>query len=191
MGIRNGRGNLSPSTNPVGEVFVAVATVGGNIGYGAASVKLSPRTGGGSLPQEVSHPVERLGAEVMLDPFGIDNGRLFAHAQFEQKLVDQLVPFLADLGQPPPLGGQLHRLVGLGLHQAFGLQPLDHPQRGNVADPESIGQLADPALPLLLDQFGDRFDVVLGGFLGVILTRPPVGRGAMGVSRQRAIPLKR
>jgi hypothetical protein len=123
------------------------------------------------LLEKCSESSQRRGADVVLDALGIDRRGLGVDPDGEQKSINGLVPLAAFAGQTLSLGRQLDRLVRLGVHESLTLQSVNDSIDRHMADPELSRQIGHPARFANLQDLRDRFDIVFGGFRGVIVPR--------------------
>ena len=109
----------------------------------------------GSALTEFLHDFEGLVTDMVLNPFSIEFCRFRIDHKADQELQNNLVTFLALLGQLAPLVGQEDRTIGLALDIAVILQALDGIADRWRRNPQTCGQIARARLLLDLDQIRD------------------------------------
>lgn len=121
-----------------------------------------------ALVQDAFHRAERFLTDVMFDSFAVSRSGTGGNAQFSQKRFHDFVPPPRLCRQPPAGFGQLDRLIGSCFDQSVALQSFDRVVNRRMSDAELFNQFDGPANAALGDRIGNRFDVVLGYFAGVV-----------------------
>lgn len=128
------------------------------------------------MPQELSEFLERLWADVVFDPLGIDFRDFGRDIQRQEKVEYELVSFCATDRKPFSFGCQFEWSVGDGLDQPEADQPIDDSQGRYVGDAKATSQIGIAALSLGGDEFSDRLDIIFRLFAGMVFADPVVGR---------------
>jgi hypothetical protein len=117
---------------------------------------------------------ERLWADVVLNPFGVDRSGFGRDAERQEELVDRLMSLTRAGGKFGSGAGQLNRLIRFGLNQSDSHQSIQDAADGDVTDCEPGSKIDDATDRPLANDFGDRLDIILSRFAGVIAAGAPV-----------------
>ncbi len=98
----------------------------------------------------------------MLDPLGVALGGFGVEAQAQQESQHDLVPPTAFPGQRAALVGEEHGPIPRPGDQALPGQTVERLGHRRDPDAKPRGDIHRPRLAVVVDQFGDQFDIVLG-----------------------------
>lgn len=104
----------------------------------------------------------------MLDSFAIDRRGLLAHAKLSQKRFHDFVTLLGPGRKPFASSCQFDRTIRRGDYQAVSLQPLDRVVDRGVSHGELLDQVNRSADAVVCNRFGDRLDIILSHFAGMV-----------------------
>jgi hypothetical protein len=110
---------------------------------------------------------------MVLDPFGVDPGRLRTDAERAQERLDRLVARPAFLGYRPPRLGEEDAAVGLAGDEAIGGEPGQHLGDGGLGHPHAGGDVDLTGFVAVLDEISDEFHVVFDQGAPLGLARLP------------------
>ena len=116
--------------------------------------------------------------DVMLDAFGVSFSRLGIKAEADQEAQDNLVPAAAFMSQGTPLLRQKDRAVSFAGDESLPGQPvqcLGHRWRAHT-QARSDGNR--PGLSVLVDELGNKFDVIFRQFVAPCAAHFLKGLGA-------------
>ena len=117
----------------------------------------------------------------MLDPFCVNLGDRFADPDREQEFKDDMMTFHGVLGKFDAGSGQVNRRIWLGGRITVANESRNRAIDRHAADPEPLGKIHSPALAVGCRDFGDRLDVVLRQFRGVVGSRLTVTFDRLGL----------
>ena len=104
----------------------------------------------------------------MLDPLGVALGGFGVEAQAQQEPQHDLVPPTALPGQRAALVGEEHGPIPRPGDQALPGQTVERLGHRRDPDAKPRGDIHRPRLAVVVDQFGDQFDIVLGQLGGTM-----------------------
>ena len=114
-----------------------------------------------SLAGDGLKAMERLWADVVLDPFRVNRGDLGWNPDADQELKNHFMAFSTSIGQPSASRGQADRLVRIRLGEPLFAKPGDGTIHRDVADSEAFCKVDHAAFPAFGFQLGYRLHVVL------------------------------
>jgi len=121
--------------------------------------------------------IERHIADVMLDAFGVCVGNRRVDTQHDQEIAHDPVALARHGRKLLALRGEKNRPVRLARYQAVALKPLDGVVHRGIGHAEPACEVHDARLSHLVDQVGDKLDIVLRdlGLVGFADPPEPVG----------------
>ncbi len=122
--------------------------------------------------KKVTHRMERLIGDVMLDPLGIVLRDIRRHANRQQEGVHQDVPLTGFFRQFAPSIGEKNAAIRLRCNQTLSSQPLHCSRYRYVADPQPLRQVDRPRFALFLVERLDELDIILRLLPLMILAGP-------------------
>jgi hypothetical protein len=119
---------------------------------------------GAPKADELGEDLEGLGLEMMFDGFDFLLYGVGAQAEEIQHFGEGLVPDFDVLGHSAALLGEGETAVFFVIDEAAFGEAADHVGDGGAAEAKRGGEVSDAGVALLLDEFLDPLQMVLGGF---------------------------
>lgn len=120
---------------------------------------------------------ERFRADVVLDAFRIRLGDVVWHTKRAKEFQDQLVALTGFFSQLGAFLGKKNGAVRPAGNPAIALQTGDRADHGDMGDPQTPREVDGASLTGRGHEFGDSFDIVLGGFNGMLAAGLAQGGG--------------
>ena len=111
---------------------------------------------------------EGVGADVVLDAFGVHLGDAFGDAERAEKGDDGFVASFARGGEVAALIGEEDGAIGLGGDKAAFLQAGNGAIDGHVGHTEALGEVHDAGFAGFGNEIGDGFDIIFGDLVGML-----------------------
>lgn len=110
---------------------------------------------------------------MMLHSFGVDASGFRRNADRAQEGFDDLMPLATKVGKPPAGVGKKDATIAALLNISLGDQPFQHLGDGGLGNAQALGNIDLTGLAAILEQVGDKFDIVLDEFCAAIVPGLP------------------
>ena len=136
-----------------------------------------PREHASTLRHRLAKGFQGFGADVVLDALGIDPGGFGADAERTEEGLHRLMAGAALVCHLATGLGQEDAAIGFSGHEALAGQPSQHLGDGRLRDPQPRGDIDLARLVAVLDQVGDKLDLILDESAAAGLARVPEALG--------------